>query len=129
MKDRVKEESDRRKEAHRQKMKEEAEEEKRQKQAERDAETARRRLEDPNYEPPAPLTVPKGKPKPPPGYEFPETAKDFFNPDGTHKPKLPVSPPPKEPEKGPDGKEKEKKEPQKPMLQHPLPTPERREPE
>ena len=68
MKDRVNEESKRRKDAHMQKMKEKDEEEKRQKQAARDAETERRRKEDPNYEPPPPLTVPKGKPKPPPGY-------------------------------------------------------------
>ena len=124
MKDRVNEESKRRKDAHMQKMKEEAEEEKRQKQAARDAETERRRKEDPNYEPPPPLTVPKGKPKPPPGYQLPKTAEDFFNPDGTHKPKEPISPAPKEPGKAPEEKEKEKKEPQKPMLQHPLPAPE-----
>jgi len=31
--------------------------------------------------PPPPLTVPKGKPKPPPGYKLPDKAREFFGKD------------------------------------------------
>ena len=52
-----------------------ADEEKAEKQRKRDEETARRRLEDPDYQPPPPLTVPKGKPTPPADYKYPESAR------------------------------------------------------
>jgi len=57
------------------KMRLEAEAEKAEKQRLRDEETAKRRKEDPNYQPPPPLTVPKGKPAPPSDYEFSEKAR------------------------------------------------------
>ena len=57
---------------------------------------------------------------------MPKTAEDFFN-DG--KSKIPIAPPKKETDKEPGEKENEKKEPQTPMLQHPLPVPDKQEAE
>lgn len=76
MRERVAEESKRRKDAHMEKLRLQGLEEKRQKQEERDAETKRRRLEDPTYMPPPPLTVPKGKPAPPKDYKYPKKARE-----------------------------------------------------
>ena len=112
MRERVAEESKRRKDAHLAELKRQGEEERARKQAERDAETARRQAEDPNYVPPPPLTVPKGKPKPPPGYVMPEKAKKFYEPDPQPEVEYPriETPPPAEGDKPSDspGDSKEK---------------------
>ena len=57
-------------------MRLEAEAERKEKLRKREEETARRRLENPNYTPPPPLTVPKGgRPAPPADYKYPESAR------------------------------------------------------
>ena len=68
------------------------------------------------------MTVPKGPPKPPPGYKLPKKAEEFFNP----KEKDPGK---DEQNEEKDKKEEELKEPVKPMLQHPAPAPEKPKPE
>lgn len=75
MRERVAEESKRRKDARLAEMRHKDEEDRKRKLKERQEETERRRKVNPNYKPPSPITVPKGRPLPPADYKYPEKAR------------------------------------------------------